>query len=251
MTDYIKTERKGRVLTIALNRPDKMNALTHDMYAAMADGLDRATEDSGIRAVMFHAHGDVFTAGNDLKDFAAGMPEGTPPVVRFLETLRDFEKPVLAAVGGPAIGVGVTMLLHCDLSFAGEAATFRAPFAHIGLVPEAGSSLLMPQAMGTAFANDMLLAGRTLTAPEALQAGLVSRVFTTEDLIEKTLAVATDISRQAPTAMKHSKALIRTGREAVAQQMKRESVHFNAQLRSDEFAEAMAATMEKRAPAFA
>lgn len=250
MTHFVTAEVKGRVLILTLNRPDQLNALTHDIYTAIADGLDQATADGNLRAVIITGNGRAFTAGNDLKDFAGPMPDGKLPVTRFLETLRDFEKPILVAINGPAVGVGVTMLLHCDLSFASDQASFRAPFAHVGLVPEAGSSLLLPNALGTAWANDLLLAGRTLNAAEALTAGLVSRIFSPEDLFPETLRIAEDIARQAPNAMRHSKALIRSGRQKIADQMRRESTLFEAQLKSAEFAEAASAIMEKRAPVF-
>lgn len=247
---HIDIETAGRVMVLTINRPEQLNALTHDMYAGLADGLDQATENAALRSVVITANGGAFTAGNDLNDFAKPMPAGKPPVVRFLETLRDFEKPILAAVNGPAIGVGLTMLLHCDLAFASEVATFRAPFAHVGLVPEAGSSLLLPRALGNAWANDILLAGRTLTAAEALSAGLISRIFPATDLLHGTLAVAEDIARQAPTAMLKSKALIRNGRDLIKEQMARESADFAAQLQSAEFTEAVTAFTQKRDPVF-
>ncbi len=249
MTDHFRIETHGRVLAVGLNRPEQLNALTHEMYTAISNGLDAAAADSQIRAVVIHALGPAFTAGNDLGDFSRPLPKH-PPVVRFLETLRDFEKPVIAAVNGPAVGIGVTMLLHCDLAFAGASATFRAPFAHVGLVPEAGSSLLLPQALGMAWANDLLIAGRTLTADEALCAGLVSRVLADDALLETSLEVATDVAAQAPTAMRHTKALVRGGRDAIMEQMKRESAHFANQLKSSEFSEAAAAFVGKRAPNF-
>lgn len=250
MTGRVLSERRGRSLVLTLNRPEQLNALSHDMYAALADGFDIASQDGEIRAVVITGAGAAFTAGNDLGDFSRPMPAGKPPVVRFLETLRDFEKPVVAAVNGPAVGIGVTMLLHCDVVFASDAATFRAPFAHVGLVPEAGSSLLLPRALGMAMANDMLLAGRTLSASEALSGGLISRIASPAELLSLTMHVAADVAAQAPGAMKASKALIRAGREAVAEQMAREGAIFAQQLRSAEFREAVSAFLEKRPPNF-
>ncbi len=250
MTNHIAVAREGKVLTITINRPEQKNALSHAMYAAIADALEQAQRDDGIRCVVITGAGDVFTAGNDMGDFAAGMPEGKPPVTRFLEALRDSEKPVIAAVNGPAVGVGLTMLLHCDLSFASDTATFSAPFTKLGLVPEAASSLLVPASLGTAWANDILLAGRKLDAAEALKVGLVSRVFVREDLMTQTMDLARKVAALAPNATKASKRLIRGGREAVKDQMLAEAEVFGAQLRSAEFAEAAAAFMEKRAPVF-
>lgn len=250
MTELVKVDRDGRVLTIAMNRPDKKNALTHDMYAAMADGLQRAHDDAQIRCVIITGAGDSFTSGNDLSDFAAGLPEGKPPVVRFLENIVACDKPIMAAVNGPAVGVGLTMLLHSDLVYASDTATFRSPFPHIGVVPEAGSSLLLPMTVGMAWANDIFLAGRVLSAAEALSAGLVSRVLPASSLLAECKTIAANIAAQAPTAMLQTKRLIRSNREAVFERMQKEGAIFNAQLKSPEFMVAAAAYMQKRLPEF-
>lgn len=233
-----------------MNRPDQKNALTHAMYAAIADALEELNTDDTLRVATITGAGDAFTSGNDLMDFAAGNTDGPPPVLRFLDNIRDAEKPVIAAVNGIAVGVGLTMLLHCDLAFASNTARFKAPFPHVGLVPEAGSSLLLPQALGNAWANDILLAGRTLDADDALRAGLISRVYSPAELIEKTNETAAIIAAQAPNAMKKSKRLIRSNRPDVIERMKAEGVLFDEQLRSPEFAECAAAFMQKRAPKF-
>ncbi|MEM1182425.1 MAG: enoyl-CoA hydratase-related protein [Acidobacteriota bacterium] len=250
MSDFIISERQGRVLVMTINRPDRLNALNHGMYAALAEGLGELASDDSLRAAVITGRGEYFTAGNDLEDFSAGMPEGKPPVMRFLEALLMAPKPVFAAVNGPAIGVGLTMLLHCDLAYASQSATLRAPFPQVGVVPEAGSSLLLPQAVGMAMANDILIAGRTLNAEEALNAGLVSRVFTDDELLPKTLKVAAQVAGQAPNATRKSKALIRSSRDAVAARMKLEGKDFFAQLQSAEFRESVAAIREKRPPQF-
>ncbi|MEM8997333.1 MAG: enoyl-CoA hydratase-related protein [Acidobacteriota bacterium] len=250
MSEFIDTERRGRVLVLTIHRPDQLNALTHDMYSSLAQGLEDLSSDDTLRAAVITGRGEYFTAGNDLGDFARGMPEGKPPVMRFLEALRDAPKPVIAAVNGPAIGVGLTLLLHCDLSYASESATFRAPFPQVGVVPEAGSSLLLPQAVGMAWANDILIAGRTLNAEEAVAIGLVSRVFADDELLPETLTIAAGVAGQAPNATRKSKALIRGGREALVEQMKREGKDFFEQLQSAEFRESVAAIREKRAPNF-
>lgn len=250
MTDFVECSQSGRVLTISFDREPQLNALTHDMYTAVADGLDLAQTDETIRAVVITGKGEAFTTGNDLGEFAKPMPAGKPPVVRFLETLRDVEIPVLAAVNGAAVGVGLTMLLHCDLAFASETATFSGPFTRVGLVPEAGSSLLLPQAVGMAMANDILLAGRKLGADQALSAGLISRVFKPEELRDGTASVAQDMADLAPNAMKKSKLLIRSSRDLVIKQMADESRHFANQLLSPEFTESVTAFLEKRSPQF-
>lgn len=250
MTSLVKTERDSRVLSITMNRAEKKNALTHDMYAAMADALQLAQDDAQIRCVIITGDGDTFTAGNDLGDFAAGLPEGKPPVVRFLESIVHCDKPVMAAVNGPAVGVGLTMLLHCDLAYASDMATFRAPFPHLGVVPEAGSSLLLPASVGTAWANDIFIAGRVLNAAEALSAGLVSRVFPAAALLPECRAIAARIAAQAPNAMRGTKRLVRSNRPAVIARMEEEGALFNAQLKSPDFMEAAMAYMQRRLPNF-
>jgi enoyl-CoA hydratase/carnithine racemase len=250
MGKHIVTVQSGRTLSVSFNRPEQMNAVSHDMYSALADALDSAAASDEIRSVLISGNGKAFTAGNDLSDFAKPMPEH-PPVTRFLETIRDFRKPIVAAVNGVAVGVGVTMLLHCDIVIAADVASFRAPFAHLGLVPEAGASLLLPQAIGMALANDMLIAGRTLSAEEALQAGLVSRVFPKEQLLDNAFSVASEIANQAPNATCYTKALVRFGRDVIDDQMKREAECFSDQLKSAEFREVVSAMFQKRTPQFA
>ena len=250
MTDHIQTEINDKIITITIDRQAQKNALTHEMYAAIADGLEQLDRDDSLRAGMITGAGDVFTAGNDLMDFAGGLPEGKPPVFRFLDNIRDCSKPVIAAVNGPAVGVGLTMLLHCDLSFAAQSATFRAPFPMLGLVPEAASSMLLPLTVGTAMANDVFLGGRVLTADEALQAGLISRIFPNADLLNETSKVVAHIASQAPNAIKKTKHLVRSNKEEIKTRMGEENVLFAEQLKSPEFAEAAAAFMQKRAPKF-
>lgn len=250
MTNLVKTEREGRVLSIIMNRADKKNALTHEMYGAMADALQLAEDDAQIRCVIITGEGDTFTAGNDLGDFAAGLPEGKPPVARFLESILNCDKPVMAAVNGPAVGVGLTMLLHCDLSYASETATFRAPFPHLGVVPEAGSSLLLPASIGTAWANDVFIAGRVLNASDALAAGLISRVFSAAALLPECKSIAARIAAQAPNAMRGTKRLVRSNRRAITERMQKEGALFAEQLKSPEFMEAAMAYMQRRLPDF-
>jgi len=250
MTDLVTTELDGRILTITLNRADKKNALSHEMYAAIADDLERAHRDGQIRCVIITGAGDSFTAGNDLSDFAAGMPEGKPPVVRFLEAIVNCDKPVMTAVNGPAVGVGLTMLLHADLIYASEKATFRSPFPHVGVVPEAASSMLLPLAVGNAWANDIFLGGRVLSADEALSAGLVSRVFPAASFMDECRKIAATVAAQAPNAMLQSKRLIRANRASVLERMQKEGAIFDAQLKSPEFMVAAAAYMQRRLPEF-
>lgn len=242
---------EDRVMRLVINRPERKNALTHAMHAALADGLQAAATDAGVRAVLITGAGDSFTAGNDMGDFAAGMPAGELPVTRFLAALRDLDKPVVAAVNGLAIGVGLTMLLHCDLALAADTASFRAPFAQLGLVPEAASSLLLPMTVGMAWANEILLAGRTLTAAEAASIGLVSRVMLAADLPAAAAALVQELADLAPGAVQGTKRLVRRHRQLVIEQMAAESALFGHQLQSAEFREAATAFMQRRKPVFA
>ncbi|MEO1042232.1 MAG: enoyl-CoA hydratase [Pseudomonadota bacterium] len=251
MTHGIDITTENKITTLTLNRPDKKNAINQAMYGAMADALEAYGEDDGVRAFVFTGTGDMFTSGNDLQDFATGGTEhDTPPVFRFLMAIAQCPKPLIAAVNGPAIGVGLTMLLHCDLVYAAKAATFGAPFVKLGLVPEAASSLLLPEVIGMAMANDVLLAGRTLTASEANEHGLVARVFAEADLDQEVRRIAEHIAALAPTALKLSKSLIRNRQQQVTDHMITEAKLFNQQLQSPDFAESVAAMMQKRVPVY-
>ena len=251
MTDHIRITRQDRITTLVIDREDKKNAITQDMYAAMADALNDFAGDDTARVFVITGVADVFTAGNDLKDFAMGPRDhDTPPVLRFLAAIRDCPKPVVASVNGLAIGIGLTMLLHCDLVYAAERATFSAPFVRLGLVPEAASSMLLPATVGMAIANDILLTGRTLDAAEALDFGLIARVFPDADLDAGVAAIAAGVAAMAPTALRESKALIRSRKDQITQQMAAESQVFAAQLKSADFAESVAAMMQKRPPVY-
>lgn len=250
MTDHILCETTNRVMTITLNRPERKNALTREMYGTIADALAEADSNKDIRAVVITGNGDAFTAGNDIGDFTTKPPEGKQPVTRFLENISTAQTPILAAVNGIAVGVGLTMLLHCDLVFASKSARFKAPFTSLGLVPEAASSLLLPNALGMAWANDILIAGRILSADEALSAGLASRIYAQEELLEETQKVAETVAALPPSAVSQTKSLIRANRDAVSAQMATEGAIFAKQLQSDEFKEAAMAFMQGRAPVF-
>lgn len=258
MTDHVQTSIDKGVLTITLNRPDKKNALTEAMYAALADGLEQAANTPSIRAVLLSANGDAFTAGNDLSDFAAagnkpaGNEAGERPVGRFLRLIATAEKPIIAAVNGLAVGVGVTMLLHCDLVYAGESATFQMPFVNLGLIPEAGSTLLLPRMIGAQKAGELFLTGKKIGAAKAEQMGIVADVFPDAELQARARGIAQEIAAKAPTAIKLTKQLLRGGENhaEVAARMAEEGAHFGAQLRSAEVKEAISAFFEKRQPDF-
>jgi len=252
MTDFITATRDGAILRLCFNRPEKRNAITEAMYAALADGLAEAEKDDDIRAVLFESKGEIYTAGNDIGDFMSAAPASAeiPPVMRFLQGLAKAEKPLIAAVQGPAVGVGVTMLLHCDLVYASEAATFSTPFVDLALVPEAASSLLLPQAAGHQRAAEMLLLGQKIDAVRAREFGFVNEVVPATALAEKAFGVAQAIAEKAPASMKLTKHLMKGDKHAVLGRMREEAVHFNAQLQSAEFREAGMAFMQKRKPDF-
>jgi enoyl-CoA hydratase/carnithine racemase len=254
-SDHIQVQKEAGVLSLTMNRPQKKNALTQDMYAALADNVVAAQTDPEILVVLIAGTGDSFTAGNDLGDFAGSddTPKGEnelPPVGRYLQAILNAEKPIVAAVNGLAIGVGVTMLLHCDLVYASPNATFQTPFVNLGLVPEAGSSLLLPNLIGTQKANDMFLLGTKVSAEDAEKMGLVCSIFDEDALLDEASSRAHALAAKAPNAVKLTKQLVRQDHANVAQQMADESVHFSAQLKTAEFAEAAMAFAERRAPDF-
>jgi enoyl-CoA hydratase/carnithine racemase len=249
MSELVTSELSGGVLRLVMQRPDKKNALTQDMYATLADGLESAAGSSDIRAIHITGAGDAFTAGNDIADFVtqAGA-ESEPPVFRFLKALPQVEVPVVAAVNGLAIGVGVTMLLHCDFVYASDNALFTTPFIDLALVPEAASSLLMPEQLGYLAAARMLLLGEKLDAAQARDCGLVTEVVPAAALLEKSLAVAESLAKKPPAALRACKRLMRRQPEPVLERMECEFSEFGAALNSPEAAEAIAAFFEKRAP---
>ncbi|HEV2146894.1 MAG TPA: enoyl-CoA hydratase [Longimicrobiaceae bacterium] len=252
MSEHVLVETRGPVLHLRLNRPEKKNALTVEMYAAMADALAAAEDDPAVRAVLLSAEGDAFTGGNDLADFLQRPPtDDSSPVLRFLHALIGASKPLVAAVNGLAVGIGTTLLLHCDLVYAGRSARFHLPFVSLGLVPEAGSSLLVPQRVGQARAAELLLLGEPFDAERALEMGIVSAVFPDADLAEKAEERALRLAAQPPAAVRATRALLRRAdRAALQDQMREESALFLERLRSPEAREAMQAFLERRQPDF-
>ncbi|MFC3053609.1 enoyl-CoA hydratase-related protein [Kordiimonas pumila] len=251
MTDLIKTETKDRILVITLNRPDKKNALTHAMYTAIADALAAAREDENTRVIVFQANGDAFTAGNDLIDFQkAGGLEGAQPVLRFLNELLISEKPIIAAVNGIAVGVGLTMLLHCDLVYMAKGAELQAPFVDLALVPEAASSLLLPARIGHVRSAEVFMLGKRVSAEEACAWGLANTVCAPEKLEAVAYKAALALSKKAPKSVQTAKRLMRGDKSVIEARMQEESRYFSDQLKSAEFAEAVTAFLQKRAPDF-
>ncbi|MBU2878067.1 enoyl-CoA hydratase-related protein [Aliiglaciecola lipolytica] len=243
----IITTLENNVLTMTFNRPAQKNAINQQMYAELAKGLERSLTDDEIHCVLISAEGNTFTAGNDLKDFLQMEMTDATPVQLFLRGLAKMNKPLIAAVNGQAIGIGLTMLLHCDIVLASESASFTAPFTKLGLVPEAASSILLPSIVGHAVANDILLAGRTLSSAEALNFGLVSRVTTDDNLATLAAELSQHIASLPIKSVMKSKALIRDHqREIINDQMSKENIEFANQLGSDEFKQAVAPYFKKK-----
>jgi len=231
---FILDEKIGAVLRLTLNRPEKKNALTQDMYQGLADKINEAAGDFSIRAVVINSNGDSFTAGNDINDFANDpqMDEGSP-VFNFLFAIHNFPKPLIAAVKGRAVGIGTTMLMHCDLVTANPDTQFSMPFVSLGLVAEGGSSYNFPRLVGHAKASEILLTGRTFSAAEALEMGLINQVA--KDELSAAMAFANEIAEQPPTAVINTKALLKSGsHEALNQVMKAEGILFKIAAQSDE-----------------
>ena len=252
MTDLIRTTIAEGVFQIEIHRPEKKNALTAEMYTAMADALEAAEADSATRVILIHGSNGNFTAGNDLNDFLRNPPAGkNSPVFRFINGFANLQKPFVAAVEGVAIGVGTTILLHCDLAYAGTGARFCLPFANLGLTPEAGSSLLLAQRVGHVRAAEMLMLGEQFDANAALYAGLVNAVVPDGQVIEHALARCQQLATQPATSIRQTKALMMHGQRALINEtMARESIIFGQQLVSAEAKEAFSAFLEKRRPDF-
>jgi len=242
----ISRSTQGQTLIIRINRPEKMNAITRDMYAGLASALNEAAGDFSIRCVVITSEGDHFTSGNDIKDFMTNPPtEEDSDVARFLASLLDFPKPLIAAVKGNAIGVGTTMLLHCDVVVAAPSANFSMPFTSLGLVPEAGSSKLFPELVGYQRAARIFLTGESFGADEAKEMGLVESIAS--DAEKVALEIAEKIGNQPPQAIINTKALMKAGKhDAVAAVMKAEFQIFALALQSEEAAEAFMNFMSKR-----
>ena len=251
MTEHVRIEQTDRILEIELCRPEKRNAITTAMYDAMNDALDAAGRDAGIRVVLLGG-GSTFTAGNDLSDFLAHPPaDENAPVLRFLRTISTFEKPIVAAVAGQATGIGTTMLLHCDVILAGSSARFHTPFVDLGLVPEAGSSLLLPLLIGHARAVRMMILGEPLDADEAAELGLVTRVVREPEIRGEARACAKSIAAKPPAAVQATKRLLRAGlARMLRDQMTNEVEIFRERLGSAEAREAFTAFLQKRPPVF-
>ena len=251
MSDIL-THTEAGVATVTLNRVDKKNSITAAMYGAMADALAAAAADPSVRVVVFQGHEMVFSAGNDIGDFLNGPPAGSESNVhRFLHGIASFPKMLIAAVCGPAVGIGTTMLFHCDLVYAGDNAAFSTPFVNLGLCPEAASSLLAPQMFGYHRAAEALLLGEPFMAEAALEVGLVNRVLPPSEVTGYAQAQARKLAAKPLGSLVETKRLMKKGQAAlVRQQMDEEGASFARMLREPAAREAFGAFLERRKPDF-
>ncbi|MDX1695953.1 MAG: enoyl-CoA hydratase [Ketobacteraceae bacterium] len=252
-SENIRTRLDDGILSIEIHRPDKKNALTQDMYTALCDALEQLDSSNDARVGFITGTPDCFTAGNDLADFLNSPPsaDNEPPVFRFLKTLPRVQKPLVAAVNGPAIGIGTTLLLHCDLVYAARDAKLQLPFASLGACPEAGSALLLPQTMGYQKAAELLMLCDFFSGEQGKELGLINEVFDSGDYRDKAYEQARRISLQPASSMRVTKMLLKKSSEkALAEIMEIEMDYFARMLRSPEAKEAISAFMEKRKPDF-
>ena len=251
MSDILVHTEAG-VMTLTFNRVERKNSITSAMYATLADALVQAEQDGAVRAVLIQGDPTVFSAGNDIGDFLHKPPAGQDsPVFRFLHGIAAFPKPIVAAVCGPAVGIGTTMLLHCDLVYAGDNAAFALPFVNLGLCPEAASSLLVPQMFGYHRAAEALLLGEPFMAEAALEVGLVNRVVPPTEANAIAQAQARKLAAKPISSLIETKRLMKKGQAAlVAQQMTEEGAVFGRMLGEPAAREAFTAFMEKRKPDF-
>jgi enoyl-CoA hydratase/carnithine racemase len=247
MTEELIVTTADSVMEIRFNRPEKKNALNRAMYEGVVTAFEAAESDPAIRVIMLTGTGDTFTSGNDIKDFQQrAANRNTSAGSPFLTSISTLKKPLIAAVNGAAIGVGTTMLAHCDLIVAARSARFVMPFTRLGLVPEAGSSLLFPQLLGHQRASAMLLLGDALDTDAALAAGLVYQVVDDAELMAAARAVAGRLAALPPQAVRQTKHLMRRGKPELPARISEELELFRERVYSPEAAEAFAAFMEKR-----
>jgi enoyl-CoA hydratase/carnithine racemase len=248
----ILVDSQNGVLTLTFNRLDKKNSVTSSMYAALADEFEEAKSDKSIRVVVLQGHEQIFSAGNDLGDFLKSPPTSDDaPVWRFLHGISSFPKPIIAAVCGAAVGIGTTLLLHCDLVYAGSNAKFSLPFVNLGLCPEAASSFLLPRLMGHQRASEALLFGDPLSVEEAARFGIVNRVLPPEEVNAYAQAQARKLAEKPLSSLLETKRLLKleTGTK-VKERMKEEGQVFSQMLDAPAVKEAISAFMEKRKPDF-
>ncbi len=251
MAEHIAVSVEDRILTIRMDRLEKKNALTRAMYLGMIEALEQAQADAAVRVVLITGSQDCFTAGNDLVDFANAKPGEESPALLYLYKLAVVEKPVIAAVGGVAVGIGTTMLLHCDLVYASAGARFQLPFVNLGLCPEAGSSYILPAMLGQRRAAEFLFFGEPFGAEKAQELGIANEVMAESDVLSHAIAKAQALAEKPPTALRTTKWLVKQGMaQAIAGAMAKETEKFGALLQGPEAREAMMAFMQKRKPDF-
>jgi enoyl-CoA hydratase/carnithine racemase len=250
MTDHIKVSKADGILTLLMNRPDKKNALTDAMYGVLADEIEASQSDKTVRVIIIRGAGDIFTAGNDIADFASAKPDDGPRNVgRFIRAIAEIDKPLIAAVQGLAVGVGTTMLLHCDHVILADDAKLSTPFVSLGLVPEAASSMLLPARIGHLRAFSMLAMGEIVDARDAITWGLASAVTPSTELISAVEAAAARIARQPLGAIQATKRLMRDA-GTITSHMDAEGKVFLERLQSHEAKEAFLAFAQRRVPDF-
>jgi enoyl-CoA hydratase/carnithine racemase len=250
--DHIKTATLNGVCTIEIARPEKKNALAMAMYEAMATAINAAQLDPAVRALLITGQPGIFTSGNDLEDFMQRPPQGADsPVFRFMQALVAFEKPVVAAVTGAAVGIGTTLLLHCDFVYVSDEARLAMPFVSLGLVPEYASSLILPQLMGHVRAAEKLLLGEPFTGSTAVECGIANAVLPATEVVNHARRIAERFNGLPPGAVRDTKRLMRAAsKAAISQTIATEGEIFGARLRSPEAMEAFQAFFQKRKPDF-
>ena len=254
MTDHIRTELADGVLTVTLARPEKKNAITQAMYVVLAEATQRARTDDAVRVLLFRSEGDSFSAGNDIADFIAQGSQGggsvtDAPVFHFLKSLADLDKPAVAAVRGRAVGIGLTLLLHCDMVVVAEDALLSAPFINLALAPEAASSLLLPQVLGHQRAFEVFALGEPIDGRTALAWGLANRAVPAGLVDAVAAELAGKLAARAPNSIRKTKRLMRDAGQLWSL-MQREGEAFGSQMTSPEAMEAFMAFSQKRAPDF-
>lgn len=243
---HIQISHQNNILSLHIAREEKKNAITGTMYEAMTKALISANFDENIRVIVFSAAGNTFTAGNDIADFNTFAGNiTTSPAALFINAIAACQKPMIAAVNGKAVGIGTTMLLHFDLVYASPEASFSTPFVNLGLVPEAGASMLLPMRIGYARAAQMLLLGEPMSAIEALNAGLINNIIPLDTLLEYTLSKAKTLAEKAPGALVTSRTLMRYGQDTLKNHMHEELKQFSLALKSPEAKRAFLAFVGK------
>jgi enoyl-CoA hydratase/carnithine racemase len=251
MPENIATALHQHVFSIHIDRPEKKNALTRAMYVALMDAIQRAEQDAAVRVVVLTGGEECFTAGNDIADFASAKPGEAPVALEYLKALAAATKPVIAAVAGVAIGIGTTMLLHCDLVYATDNARFQLPFVNLGLCPEAGSSAILPMLLGRHRAAELLMLGEPFGAEAARHLGLVNHTLKPHEFVPKVMEWAHQLAEKPPDSLRTTKMLLKSGmQDAIARAMDRETEQFARLLQGPEAREALAAFLERRKPDF-